>query len=227
MSNFQLNIDGEEPLFGSLKLESGLLRIKHDYEIPFALVPYQRQRILSKLVDWGLPETVKTLYDVFTPLTEMWGDYWMRLLRLFNPNMSILDFETAWNSLIKHDRAFTNKKEGIDLAIESLICGGATVKSVSPNVIVKYGFEWKEVYCLNGVKNPPPLPEKADNVDMTLHFLATIIRPDILPDGTYRIIPFPQFSNTIVPFVSDHDTNFIRVDRLKSVDSIISPFNPP
>jgi hypothetical protein len=88
------------------------------------------------------------------------------------------------------------------------------------------GGAYLRIYTLNGKKNPPRIPAKPDDIDMTRHFFATTGSNVKLPDGSYAVNGFPQFENCIVPLVSPTDTDLIDISRVKMVSSIQRPFNP-
>jgi len=82
------------------------------------------------------------------------------------------------------------------------------------------------IYTLNSRKNPPPIPARPEDIDMTRHFFATSGSNVQLPDGSYAVYGFPQFENCIVPLVSPSITDMIDISRIKEVSSIQRPYNP-
>ncbi len=83
-----------------------------------------------------------------------------------------------------------------------------------------------EIYTLNSRKDPPAVPAKPEDIDITRHFFATTGSNVRLADGTYAVNGFPQFDNCIVPLVSPGDTDGIDVSRIKMVKDIQRPYNP-
>jgi TAT (twin-arginine translocation) pathway signal sequence len=171
-----------------------------------------------------VPETCPLYSGAKNPVTPAWEAYWRGLLHLCNPNMSAADFEHSWNSLVDSNRAFTNASgpETGDFAIHSLTCGGATHEMVT-GVPERSRMR---IYTLNSRKDPPPVPARPEDIDMTRHFFATSGSNVLLPDGTYAVYGFPQFENCIVPLVSPADTDMIDLSRIKEVSSIQRPYNP-
>ncbi len=170
-----------------------------------------------------LPETCPLYSGARNPLTPAWQDYWRGLLRVCNPGMSDEGFEQSWSSLIHPNRAFTNfsnPEEG-DFFMGNLTCGGATHEMVSGEAEGRY----MRIYTLNTEKDPPPIPEKIEDIDITRHFFATTGSDVVLPDGSYAVYGFPQFENCIVPLVSREDTDLIALDRIRVVTNIQRPYN--
>ncbi len=81
------------------------------------------------------------------------------------------------------------------------------------------------IYTLNTEKDPPPIPEKIEDIDITRHFFATTGSDVVLADGSYAVYGFPQFENCIVPLVSREDTDLIALERIKVVTNIMRPYN--
>ncbi len=171
-----------------------------------------------------VPETCPLYSGDINPLTPDWIAYWRGLLLLCNPGMDPAHFEHAWLSLVDSGRAFTNQTgpETGELALHSLTCGGATHEMVSGQTVRRH----VEIYTLNSRREPPPIPAKPSDIDMTRHFFATTGSNVILPDGSYAVYGFPQFENCIVPLISRNDTDMIDLARIKPVDSIQRPYNP-
>ena len=171
-----------------------------------------------------VPETCPLYSDAKNPVTPAWEAYWRRLLHLCNPKLTDADFERAWSSLVASDRAFTNASgpETGEFALHSLTCCGATHEMVTG---IPEGPHMR-IYTLNSLKSPPPIPVKADDIDMTRHFFATTGSNVLLPDSSYAVYGFPQFENCIVPLVSRSDTDLIDISRIKEVSSIQRPYNP-
>jgi hypothetical protein len=78
---------------------------------------------------------------------------------------------------------------------------------------------------LNTKKDPPPIPDTPEEIDITRHFFATTGSNVRLPDGSYAVYGFPQFENCIVPLVSRDDTDLIALDRIRVVTGIQVPYN--
>jgi len=170
-----------------------------------------------------LPETCPLYSGARNPLTPAWQAYWRNLLELCNPDMRSDAFEQAWKSLIDPTRAFTNNSspESGDFVMGSLTCGGATHEMVTGEPEGPY----VRIYTLNTKKDPPPIPDDPEKIDITRHFFATTGSSDRLPDGSYAVYGFPQFENCIVPLVSRDDTDLIALDRIKVVTNIQRPYN--
>jgi hypothetical protein len=171
-----------------------------------------------------VPETCPLYSGAKNPVTPAWEAYWKGLLHLCNPTMGDVEFAHAWSSLVDSHRAFTNAsgpKTG-DFMIHSLTCGGATHEMVTGE---PYGL-YMEIYTLNSQKDPPPIPAKPDDIDMTRHFFATTGSNVKLPDGSYAVYGFPQFENCIIPLLGPSNTDMIEISRIKVVSSIQRPFNP-
>ena len=83
-----------------------------------------------------------------------------------------------------------------------------------------------EIYTLNSRKDPPAIPAKAEDIDMTRHFFATSGSNVLLPDGSYAVYGFPQFENCIIPLVSPSDTDMIDLSRIRPVSDLQKPYNP-
>ena len=170
-----------------------------------------------------LPETCPLYSGARNPLTTDWQEYWRGILRVCNPGMSDRQFEQSWTSLIHPNRAFTNfsNPEAGDFFMGNLTCGGATHEMVNGEAEGRY----MRIYTLNTEKDPPPIPEKIEDIDITRHFFATTGSDVILPDGSYAVYGFPQFENCIVPLVSREDTDLIPLERIKVVANIMRPYN--
>ncbi len=171
-----------------------------------------------------LPETCPLRSGAKNRLRPEWEAYWRGILQLCNPTMSDDDFEPAWSSLVASNRAFTNGSgpESGDFALHSITCGGATHEMVTGVPEGRY----MRIYTLNIHKNPPSIPRRAVDIDLTRHFFATTGSSVRLPDDSYAVYGFPQFENCIVPLVSPADTDAIAVSRIKAVSSIQRPYNP-
>ena len=171
-----------------------------------------------------VPETCPLYSGAKNPLTPEWEAYWRGILHLCNPTMSSDDFERSWSSLVASDRAFTNSTgpETGDFALHSITCGGATHEMVTGEPERGY----MRIYTLNSKKDPPLIPAKPEQIDITRHFFATTGSNVRLPDGSYTVNGFPQFENCIVPLVSPADTDLIDITRIKVVSSIPRPYNP-
>jgi hypothetical protein len=137
--------------------------------------------------------------------------------------MSDADFEKSWDSLVISGRAFTDFSDPAsgNFALHSLTCGGATHEMVTGVPEGKY----MRIYTLNSRKNPPSIPQKPDDIDITRHFFATTGSDVLLPDGSYAVYGFPQFENCIVPLMSREDTDLIELSRIEAVSSIQRPYN--
>ena len=175
-----------------------------------------------------VPETCPLYSGAKNPVTPVWETYWRGILHLCNPNMGDADFERSWNSLVVSDRAFTNSSgpETGDFALHSLTCGGATHELVS-NFPEKTPRGWyMRIHTLNSQKDPPSIPVRADDIDMTRHFFATSGSNVLLTDGSYAVYGFPQFENCIVPLVSPSETDLIDMSRVRTVSDLQRPYNP-
>lgn len=171
---------------------------------------------------FGDPETIGTYTREFNRVTPELESYWRGLLKILSPDMSKKDFERNWKSLTASDRAFTNDHgwNSGQFALQSLICGGATVKAVTGQIIIKSGKLWMEVYAIDP-KKLPPLPSSTP--DMTLHFYG-VISTAIKYKSTYRKNPFPQFKgNSIIPFVSRGGRALLPYSKLR----LLPDFNIP
>lgn len=171
-----------------------------------------------------LPETCPLYSGAKNPITPAWESYWRGILHLCNPDMDEADFEKSWNSLVVSGRAFTDFSDPASghFALHSLTCGGATHEMVTGIPEGKY----MRIYTLNGRDDPPAIPEKADQIDITRHFFATTGSDVRLPDGSYAVYGFPQFENCIIPLLSRSDTDLIDLTRIKKVSAIQRPYNP-
>jgi hypothetical protein len=171
-----------------------------------------------------VPETCPLYSGGINDITPAWEAYWKGILRVCNPEMSEQSFQSAWNSLVAPNRAFTNDTGPYSdrFAIHSLTCGGATHEMVTgePDGL------FMEIYTLNGRKDPPRIPSKPEDIDITRHFFATSGSNVRLGDGSYAVRGFPQFENCIVPLVSPFDTDKIALSRIKIVTDIQKPYNP-
>ena len=138
--------------------------------------------------------------------------------------MSEGSFQGAWDSLVAPNRAFTNGSgpHSEEFALHSITCGGATHEMVTGHPERSF----MRIYTLNGRKDPPPVPEKPEQIDMTRHFFATTGSNVRLPDGSFAVYGFPQFENCIVPLVSPADTDMIDLSRIKVVSDLQRPYNP-
>lgn len=171
-----------------------------------------------------VPETCPLYSGDVNTLTPAWVAYWRAILRLCNPNMDPGHFEKSWDSLVADNRAFTNATgpASDNFALHSLTCGGATHEMVTGYPVGQH----VEIYTLNASKDPPPIPETVDGIDITRHFFATTGSNVQLPDGSYAVYGFPQFENCIVPLVSQKDTDMIDVARITAVHSVQRPYHP-
>ena len=175
------------------------------------------------------PETVPTYFAYPNPVTDKMDGYIRGILNLFAPGLSKDQFDKFWYSLWRGDRAFSNINgaETDHFAIQEILCGGATVEAVTGEPVRLGGRDWIEIHAIN-IHSIPPIPDRAEDVDMTRHFRPTTFTHKQLADGSYRIGAFPQFDGkTVVPMFSRSDTLFIPAERLKRVVSIHNPFNPP
>ncbi len=170
-----------------------------------------------------LPETCPLYSGAINPITPAWEAYWKGLLRLCNPGVSQKEFDSAWLSLVDSARAFTNSTgpETDNFALHSLTCGGATHEMVTGIPEGKH----MRIYTLNSRKDPPPVPDDPEKIDMTRHFFATTGSNLQFPDGSYAVYGFPQFENCIVPLVSPADTDLIDLDRIKVVTDLQNPYH--
>ena len=170
-----------------------------------------------------VPQTCPLYSGARNPLSLEWQAYWRGILKVCNPGMSEAAFEQSWKSLIDPNRAFTNHSDplGGNFVMQSLTCGGATHEMVTGEPEGSY----MRIYTLNTRTDPPPMPEKIDDIDITRHFFATTGSSEQLPDGSYAVYGFPQFENCIVPLVSREDTDLIALDRIKVVPNIMRPYN--
>jgi hypothetical protein len=174
-----------------------------------------------------VPETCPLYSGAKNPVTPAWEAYWRGILHLCNPGMSDYEFEHSWSSLVASDRAFTNSSDPAsgDFALHSLTCGGATHEMVTGIPEGSHQRPYLRIYTLNSRKDPPPIPKRPVDIDMTRHFFATTGSNVQLPDGSYAVYGFPQFENCIVPLVSPSDTDMIDISRIKVVSSIQRPYN--
>ena len=119
-----------------------------------------------------VPETYPLYSGATNPITPEWEAYWRGILRLCNPTMDDAHFESAWISLVDSERAFTNftGPETGNFAVHSLTCGGATHEMVTGK---PEKGQHIRIHTLNSRKAPPPIPQDADHLDMTRHFMAT------------------------------------------------------
>jgi TAT (twin-arginine translocation) pathway signal sequence len=171
-----------------------------------------------------VPETCPLYSGAKNPVTLVWETYWRGILHLCNPKMGEADFEYSWSSLVVSGRAFTDSSDPAsgDFALHSLTCGGATHEMVTG---IPEG-PFMQIYTLNSRKNPPQIPAKPEDIDMTRHFFATSGSNVQLPDGSYAVYGFPQFENCIIPLVSASYTDMIDISRIKAVSAIQRPYNP-
>ncbi len=205
---------------------------------PTATVPYADRNLCFVLWDHQLarynykprnlnnpvPETCPLYSGAQNLVTPAWEAYWRGILRLCNPQMSESAFEQSWESLVAENRAFTNGTGPASrkFALHSLTCGGATHEMVTGLPDGQY----MEIYTLNSRKDPPVVPAKPEDIDITRHFFATTGSNVRLPDRSYAVNGFPQFDNCIVPLVSPGDTDMIDVSRIKIAKGIQRPYNP-
>ncbi len=173
-----------------------------------------------------VPETCPLYSAALNPVTAAWEAYWKDILRLCNSGMDETHFTSAWYSLVDSARAFTNGTgpDTGNFALHSLTCGGATHEMVT-GLPEGPGNQHVRIYTLNSLQGPPPLPQKADEIDMTRHFFATTGSNVQFPDGSYAVYGFPQFENCIVPLVSRDDTDLIDVSRIQSVSDLQQPYH--
>jgi hypothetical protein len=173
-----------------------------------------------------LPETCPLLSGVANRMTPEWEAYWKGILRACNPGMSNQDFNAGWKGLVSDARAFTNNKapDSGNFALWSITCAGATHQVVSGEPEGP-GGRYTRIYTLNHKKGPPPIPKSMNEIDITLHFMATTGSTKQLDDGSYAVYGFPQFENCIVPVISPDDTDMIETSRIIMVDSVQRPYN--
>ncbi len=173
-----------------------------------------------------VPETCPLYSGAINPVTAAWEAYWKGILRLCNPGMDDAHFTNAWYSLVDSARAFTNGTgpETGHFALHSLTCGGATHEMVTGEPEGP-GTAHLRIYTLNSRKDPPPIPQKVDEIDMTRHLFATTGSNTQFPDGSYAVYGFPQFENCIVPLVSPADTDMIDVSRVQTVTDLQQPYH--
>ena len=174
-----------------------------------------------------LPETCPLYSGALNPITPAWEAYWRGILHLCNPNVSDVDFEQSWESLVASDRAFTNSTGPAsgNFALHSLTCGGATHEMVSNVPVRTPKGPYLQIYTLNSRKPPPPIPSRAVDIDMTRHFFATTGSNIRLADGSYGVYGFPQFENCIIPLVNPLGMDMIDYKRVKFVQDLQRPFN--
>ena len=167
-----------------------------------------------------------------------------------------------WRSLTKSSEAFTNFKgtnEYRDYITpnnlpglpgqEPLTCCGNVVKVLGEPV--RLAGEWKTpIETLRGDVPPPPIEKINYLTAPHLIFLATNVaadksagagrwKPIVLPDGRYRVDPFPQLPNVPVPLRThgrEAETyqrdgmscavNYIKTSRLEAVTVLASPYVP-
>ena len=201
-----------------------------DRKLCFVLWDHQlaQYKYMPRNIKNPVPETCPLYSGAKNPVTPAWEAYWRGILHLCNPKMSNDDFEHSWSSLVVSDRAFTNSggPDSDTFALHSITCGGATHEMVTGIPEQVGGGPYMRIYTLNGKKNPPLIPAKAEEIDMTRHFLATTGSNVKLPDGSYAVNGFPQFENCIIPLVSPANTDLIDISRIKRVSSIQRPYNP-
>lgn len=200
-----------------------LFFVKHDY---------QMNPLPDRFNKWDSdPEVVGTYYDRKIKVTTEMNRYMRGILRLFCPNLSDVDFEKSYRSLMADGTksgAFCNFAgiDSPDWSWEELLCGGATLQAVTGEIVRMGGKDYIEVYALNA-NNVPATPLSVFDVDMTLHFRPTVFTHEKLPDGSYKVWAFPQFDDkSVVPLWSKSDTLFVPAERLVSVLSVQNPFNP-
>ena len=204
--------------------------IYKDRDLCFVFWDHQlpQYNFMPRNLKYPVPETCPLYSGAKNPVTPAWEAYWRGILHLCNPNLGDADFEQAWSSLVVSDRAFTNSTgpETGNFALHSITCGGATHEMVSGIPERSgHGF-YMRIYTLNSRKNPPSIPARPVDIDMTRHFFATSGSNVQLPDGSYAVYGFPQFENCIVPLVSPSDTDLINFSRIKAVSDLQRPYNP-
>ena len=201
----------------SVTIRNGLCFVLWDHQL-------EKYHFKPRNIKNPVPETCPLYSGAKNPITPAWEAYWRGILHLCNPKLGDADFERSWESLVVSDRAFTNFSgpETGNFALHSITCGGATHKMVTS---VQEG-NYIQIYTLNSRKNPPQVPSRAQDIDMTRHFFATSGSNVQLPDGSYAVKGFPQFENCIIPLVSPADSDLIDVSRIKLVSSIQRPYNP-
>ncbi len=174
-----------------------------------------------------LPETVPLFSGARNRITPAWEDYWRGILRVCNPSMDSDHFEASWRGLVSDARAFTNDSgiESGNFALHSITCGGATHEMVTGVRETLTDGDYMRIYTLNINRPPPPMPTTDHDIDMTRHFFATTGSNVKLSNGTYAVYGFPQFENTIVPLVSQEDTDLIALPRIMLTDRLRSPYN--
>lgn len=170
-----------------------------------------------------VPETCPLYSGAINPVTPAWEAYWKGILRLCNPNMKEVDFQQSWDSLVASNRAFTNGTGPSTghFALHSLTCAGATHEMVTG---VPDGGHI-QIYTLDSLKEPPPIPTDVDKIDMTRHFFATTGSNLQFPDGSYAVYGFPQFENCIVPLVSPSGADAIDISRIIPVSDLQNPYH--
>lgn len=240
-------------------------RIKHDHEAKDG-----KQRI-------GYPEVYPLRLSQYCDLTEAWQWFWFRQLvhsytnfvhwderRLSPAELKML--KGKWKSLTKSSEAFTNFRgtnenadyiNGVGQGMagqEPLTCCGNIVKALGSS------GAFTRIETLDGNRPPPPIDKVNRLLAPHVIFGATNVAawkddrnnrfPFLLPDGSYRVDPFPQLAprDTLVPLRTNGKEavtyqrngvwwaeNFILSSRLVPVTPttgqagavVPSPYNPP
>jgi hypothetical protein len=153
--------------------------------------------------------------------------------------------KAEWRSLTKHSEAFTNFK-GTDIfhdyitpnqisgtpGQEPLVCTGNIYKILGIRARLA-GDWWIPVETLDGTKAPPPIEKINRLTRPDLIFCATNSpadksdpknwKPIILPDGRFRVDPFPQLApkDTPVPL----RTNGNEANSMKDIAEVFGTYN--
>jgi hypothetical protein len=204
-----------------------------------------------------VPETVTTFRkDKFVPLTPEWQWYWYRNLiycafghfdETKLDRKETRDMHAAWLWLTKGSEMVTNRHgpethreviTGQDrneasefIAHDGLLAGGNIIK-VTGDVLRKGGQVLYPFESLDGRQPAPDISEVNLVTRPDLFHRATIAHFEQLPDGTFRVDPFPQLepynAHTVILNISNGQ-NYVPANRIRFLDEygVPNPYNPP
>lgn len=193
----------------------------------------------------GLPDTCKLFDSRLVEMTRELQEFWFSFLVTSGQSaMSPPELKNAWRSLIKGDRAFTNKhgpgdgyndyingeiNGGKGVMFEPIITGGNVVEIIGP-ITNKNGVPHWPIRVIDATKSIVKFEWQI--------FDATISRREGYNPNTGKWsredieIPFDQLGGLPVPvcLFSLSDVNFIPADRVRVLEpdeEIPNPYNPP
>jgi hypothetical protein len=240
----RVSIDLVSGSYEGIFTSKNLYRILHDYEWTTDHLPRSLSSQFSLTDKQGFPEMVQTLTDSFNPLNPEWQRYFYSLFKLFSRGaFSETTLKAKWASYMWSGRAFTNNfgsdryrdvinKTHLDMPymkMEELACGGNVVEYLGDEIVRanKYGEKvpWLKVRTLDINNKPPTLEQYTRQSHPELIHIATNASIIKLPDGTWRVDPFPQLGglDTPYPFQSRGGYTYIEKKKLIKLDNSIIP----